>query len=86
MHRKHTKLYRFTAGLLAGICLLTGTGATTLLVNAAAEEGKESGAPATVVTAEATPESATPETAKLGPEAQAFRIPIGILPAILCEI
>ena len=72
MHRKHTKLYRFTAGLLAGICLLTGTGATTLLVNAAAEEGKESGAPATVVTAEATPESATPETAKLGPEAQAF--------------
>lgn len=72
MHRKHTKLYRFTAGLLAGICLLTGTGATTLLANAAAEESKESGAPATAVTAEATPEAATPETAKLGPEAQAF--------------
>ena len=63
---------RTVAGLLAGICLLTSTGATTLLANAAAEEGKESGAPATAVTAEATPESATPETAKLGPEAQAF--------------
>ena len=63
---------RTVAGLLAGICLLTGTGSTALLANAAAEEGKESGAPATAVTAEATPESATPETAKLGPEAQAF--------------
>ena len=63
---------RTVAGLLAGICLLTGTGATTLLANAAAEESKESGAPATAVTAEATPEAATPETAKLGPEAQAF--------------
>lgn len=71
MHRKHTKLYRFAAGLLAGICLLTGTGATTLLANAAAEEGKESGKPGTTVTAAATPETATPETA-LGPEAQAF--------------
>ena len=71
MHRKHTKLYCFTAGLLAGICLLTGTGATTLLADAAAEEGKESGKPGTTVTAAATPETATPETA-LGPEAQAF--------------
>ena len=63
---------RTVAGLLAGICLLTGTGATTLLANAAAEEGKESGAPATAVIAAATPETATPETALLGPEAQAF--------------
>ena len=71
MHRKHTKLYRFTAGLLAGICLLTGTGVTTLLANTAAEESKESGAPVPAVTTAATPETATPETA-LGPEAQAF--------------
>ena len=62
---------RTVAGLLAGICLLTGTGATTLLADAAAEEGKESGKPGTTVTAAATPETATPETA-LGPEAQAF--------------
>lgn len=72
MHRKHTKLYRIAAGLLAGICLLTGTGATTLLANAAAEESKESGAPVPAVTTAATPETATPETAPLGPEAQAF--------------
>ena len=63
---------RTVAGLLAGICLLTGTGATTLLANAAAEESKESGNPGTAVTAAATPETATPETAPLGPEAQAF--------------
>ena len=65
MHRKHTKLYRFAAGLLAGICLLTGTGATALVANAA----PDGSAPVTAATA--TPETATPETA-LGPEAQAF--------------
>ena len=65
MHRKHTKLYRFAAGLLAGICLLTGTGATALVANAA----PDGSTPVTAATA--TPETATPETA-LGPEAQAF--------------
>ena len=59
---------RAAAGLLAGICLLTSTGATALAANAA--PGSDPAA-AEAVTAAATPETATPETA-LGPEAQAF--------------
>lgn len=59
---------RAAAGLLAGICLLTSTGATALAANAA--PGSDPAA-ADAVTAAATPETATPETA-LGPEAQAF--------------
>lgn len=57
---------RTIAGLLAGICLLTSTGATAPVANAAPDG---SGVPAAA--AAATPETATPETA-LGPEAQAF--------------
>ena len=66
MRMKHTKLYRIAAGLLAGICLLTGTGATALAANAAPDGS------APVAAVAATPETATPETAALGPEAQAF--------------
>ena len=66
MHRKHPKLYRFAAGLLAGICLLTSTGATALVANAAPD-----GDAAQAVSTAATPETATPETA-LSAEAQAF--------------
>ena len=65
MRMKHTKLYRIAAGLLAGICLLTSTGATALVANAAPDGS------APVAAAAATPETATPETA-FGPEAQAF--------------
>ena len=60
---------RAAAGLLAGICLLTSTGATALAANAAVE-GDGNGA-AHVVTAAATLETATPETA-LSAGAQAF--------------
>lgn len=56
---------RTIAGLLAGICLLTSTGATVLAANAAPDGSAPEAAAA------ATPETATPETA-LGPEAQAF--------------
>ena len=59
---------RATAGLLAGICLVTSTGATALAANAA--PGSDPAA-AEAVTAAATPETATPETA-LSPGAQAF--------------
>ena len=40
MHRKHTKTVPHCSRIAAGICLLTGTGATTLLANAAAEGGQ----------------------------------------------
>ena len=59
---------RAAAGLLAGICLLTSTGATALAANAA--PGSDPAA-AEAVTAAATPETATPETA-LSPGAQTF--------------
>ena len=59
---------RAAAGLLAGICLLTSTGATALAANAA--PGSDPAAAKTVTVA-ATPETATPETA-LSPGAQTF--------------
>ena len=59
---------RAAAGLLAGICLLTSTGATALAANAA--PGSDPAAAKTVTVA-ATPETATPETA-LSPGARAF--------------
>ena len=55
MRMKHTKLYRIAAGLLAGICLLTSTGATAIRADAA-DGGKKL---ATAETA-ATPETAAP--------------------------
>ena len=58
---------RTIAGLLAGICLLTSTGATALVANAASDDSA-----VTAEAAEATPETATPETASLSEQAQAF--------------
>ena len=73
MHRKHTKLYRIAAGLLAGICLLTGTGATTPSGQCrCGREARRAARPAPAVTTAANAGDGHPRNGVAGPEAQAF--------------